>query len=61
MNQVACRDCGEMISRTANGCWRCGRNLIAERLLAKYLWMLILTALFLFVSALLLLLIYRGR
>jgi RNA polymerase subunit RPABC4/transcription elongation factor Spt4 len=61
MNGVACRDCGEMISRTAKGCWKCGRNLIAERLLAKYLLVVIVPALLLFVSVLVFLLIYRGR
>lgn len=59
MELVKCRDCGQMIRPTARGCWMCGRNLVAEARLAKYLWMLFVPALLLFLGLLLFLLLYR--
>ena len=39
MKLEACRDCGETVPAEARGCWRCARNLEAERMVAKYFWL----------------------
>ena len=31
-----CRDCGETMLADARGCWKCARNLEAERMVTKY-------------------------
>ncbi|HLL77094.1 MAG TPA: hypothetical protein VK421_17710 [Pyrinomonadaceae bacterium] len=36
MKLEACRDCGEMVPADARGCWKCARNLEAERMVTKY-------------------------
>jgi predicted nucleic acid-binding Zn ribbon protein len=36
MKPEACRDCGETVPADARGCWRCARNLEAERVVTKY-------------------------
>ncbi|HEX8070499.1 MAG TPA: hypothetical protein VF546_11140 [Pyrinomonadaceae bacterium] len=35
----ACRDCGAGVAAGARGCPVCARNLEAERMLARYLWL----------------------
>ncbi|MGH9940852.1 MAG: hypothetical protein ACRD9R_00645 [Pyrinomonadaceae bacterium] len=44
MELIPCRDCQTMISTEAKGCPRCGRNLMAERMLGKYLWLVLVPA-----------------
>jgi hypothetical protein len=39
-----CRDCGAMVSSTARGCPVCARNLEAERILARYFWLIVVPA-----------------
>jgi hypothetical protein len=39
MKVAACRDCGALVAVDARGCPRCARNLVAERMLAKYFWL----------------------
>lgn len=35
MNDIPCGDCGKMLAHDAKGCPVCGRNLAAERKLAR--------------------------
>lgn len=36
MKLEACRDCGEPVPADARGCWKCARNLEAERVVTRY-------------------------
>ncbi len=45
MSLVPCRDCQTLIPADAKGCPRCARNLVAERALIKYLWLVFVPAL----------------
>lgn len=44
MKMNACRDCGELAPSTVRGCRNCGRNLNAEKMLAKYFWISVVLA-----------------
>ena len=37
MKLDACRDCGETVPAEARGCWKCARNVEAERMVTRYL------------------------
>jgi predicted nucleic acid-binding Zn ribbon protein len=39
MKLESCRDCGELTPADARGCRKCARNMVAERMLAKYFWL----------------------
>lgn len=43
MNPVPCRDCGAMLDPSATGCNVCARNLVAERMIGKFLWIVFIT------------------
>jgi hypothetical protein len=44
MDLVPCRDCQTMLSPAATGCPECARNIAAERMLARFIWVLVTLA-----------------
>ena len=38
MNATACRDCGHLLAVRARGCPQCARNVVAETMIARFIW-----------------------
>jgi hypothetical protein len=42
MSETPCRDCGYLLKQNARGCPRCARNIEAERMIERFILMLLL-------------------
>ncbi|HET6977937.1 MAG TPA: hypothetical protein VFI24_16530 [Pyrinomonadaceae bacterium] len=36
---MKCRDCGNQLDQNARGCARCARNVEAERMIDRFIWL----------------------
>jgi hypothetical protein len=39
MTTKTCRDCGNMLEQAARGCPRCARNIEAENMIERFIWL----------------------
>ena len=39
MTTKTCRDCGNMLAQSARGCPRCARNIEAEDMIERFIWL----------------------